>query len=158
VTKKEFYEFVLEAYRPAEALMRMTPADKLDWRPESNFMSLGQVICHLSEGITQELQCLTTGQWPSPEQMAELMKLENIPACTVEEALQKLEADKSALGAFLDSLSEEDFSQKAVSTPWGMQGKMERMSLTFLHQSQDAALHLPETAGAAGEHRDTVLR
>jgi uncharacterized damage-inducible protein DinB len=131
VTKKEFYEFALEAYRPAEALIRMTPADKLGWRPKPNFMSLGQVICHLSEGITQELRCLSTGEWPSQEKMAELMKLENFPACSVEEALQKLEKDRAALREFLESLSEEDFSQKAVSTPWGMQGKMEAMALSF---------------------------
>jgi hypothetical protein len=74
------------------------------------------------------------GEWPttSPEQMAEMMKLENLPSCTVDEALSKLENDKTVLRAFLDGISEEDFTHKAVSTPWGMQGKMERMSISFL--------------------------
>ena len=110
MTRNEFYEFVMDAYRPAEALIRIVPADKLQWRPKPSFMSLGQVICHLSDGVTEGLRCLFTGQWPGQEQMAELMKLENIPSCTVEEALEKLGKDKSALREFLDGLSEEDWA------------------------------------------------
>ena len=33
MTKNDFYELVMEAYKPAETLIRMVPADKLDWRP-----------------------------------------------------------------------------------------------------------------------------
>lgn len=133
VTKTEFYECVMEAYRPAEALIRMVPADKLEWRPKPNFMSLGQVICHLGDGIGSELRCLFTGQWPftSAEQMAEAMKLENISSASVQQALSKLEKDKTILREFLDSISEEDFTHKVVSTPWGMQGKLERMAIAF---------------------------
>ena len=132
MTKSEFYECVLEAYRPAEALLRMVPADKLEWRPGSNFMSLGQVVCHLGEGTGAELRCLFTGQWPySSEQMEAAMKLENIPSCSVEEASHKLERDKTVLRDFLDGISEEDFTQKIVSTPWGWQGKMERLAISF---------------------------
>jgi len=132
VTKDEFYDCVMEAYRPAETLIKMVPADKLEWRPKPNFMSLGQLICHLSDGMGAELRCLYTGQWPfTPEQMEAGMKLENIPSCTVEDALNKLEKDKATLREFLASISEEDFTHKEVSAPWGMQGKMERMAISF---------------------------
>jgi uncharacterized damage-inducible protein DinB len=133
MTKNEFYECVMGAYRPTETLMRMVPADKLDWRPKPNFMSLAQVICHLANGMAADLRYLFTGKWPflSPEQMQEMMKLENLPSCSAEEALSKLEKDKTALREFLDSISEEDFTSKVVSTPWGMGGKMERMAVSF---------------------------
>jgi uncharacterized damage-inducible protein DinB len=133
VTKNEFYQCVMEAYRPTEALIKMVPADKLGWRPKPNFMSLGQVICHMGEGMEAELRCTFTGQWPfTMEQMMEMMKLEKIPSCGVEEALKKLAKDKTALREFLDGISEGDFSSKVVSTPWGMGGKMERMAIAFL--------------------------
>lgn len=131
MTKNEFYECVMEAYRPAEALLRMIPADKLDWRPAANFMSLGQLICHLGGGLGFDLRCLITAQWPSPEEMAEGMKLENMPSCGAEEALGKLEKDKAILRETLDGITEEDFASKEVSAPWGMSGKLERMAVSF---------------------------
>lgn len=132
MTKNDFYECVMEAYRPAEALIRMVPADKLEWRPGAKFMSLGQLICHLGDGMGAEMRCLFTGQWPyTMEQMGEMMKLENYPSCTVAEAWKKLEKDKTVLREFLGSISEEDFTNKVVSTPWGMGGKMERMAISF---------------------------
>lgn len=132
MTKHEFYECVMDAYRSAEALIRMVPADKLEWRPKPNFMSLSQLIYHLGEGIGNPLRCLVTGEWPftSPEQIT-AMKLENLPSCRVEEALKKLEEDKAILRECLSGLSEEDFAQRVVSAPWGVQGKMERMAIDF---------------------------
>jgi len=132
MTKNEFYDCVMEAYRPAVTLIKMVPSDKLEWRPQPNFMSLGQLICHLGGGMGAELRHLYTGQWPfTPEQMEASMKLENFPLCTIPEALDNLEKDKTTLHEFLVTISEEDFTNKEVSTPWGMHGKMERMAISF---------------------------
>ena len=131
MTKDEFYDFALQAYQPALTMIRMAPADKLDWRPMPNFMSLGQLICHLSSGLGAELRVMLTGNWPAPEKMAEEMMLENMPSCTVAEALTKLEKDKATLREVLAGVSAEDFAQKVVSVPWGAQGKIERMALYF---------------------------
>lgn len=95
--KEEFCQYVLDCYKPAESLLRMVPADKLDWKPGPTFMSLGQLICHLSGGVGSDLRVLVAGNWPSSEEMDKAMKPENIPACGVEEALSKLERDKTTL-------------------------------------------------------------
>jgi len=133
MTKNEFYDFTLDAYRPVETMMRMVPADKLEWRPKPNFMSLGQLVYHLAEGVGLPLRCLITGEWPfsGEEQMEEVMKLENLPSCTVAEARKKLEADKAILRQCLDGVSEEDFAHKVFTAPWGAQGKLERMAIDF---------------------------
>ena len=131
MTKDDFYQLVMDAYRPTESLVRMTPADKLDWKPGPTFMSLGQLICHVTSGIGADLDVLVTGNWPTTEEMAQAMRLENIPSCGVEEALGKLEKDKTTLREVLSGLTEDDFSDKIVSVPWGMQSKMERMALSF---------------------------
>jgi len=132
MTKNDFYELVMEAYKPAEALIRMVPEDKLDWRPGPSYMSLGQLIDHLTESLGEGLRCAITDQWPfTPEQMEEGMKLENIPSCSVEKALEKLAKDKAILHEVLDSLSEEVFAQKHVSTPWAWQGKIEKLAVLF---------------------------
>jgi hypothetical protein len=132
VTKNEFYDFVMGAFRPTKTLIGMVPADKLDWRPGPTFMSLGQLINHLTEPLGDGLRCLITNQWPfTPEQMEAGMKLENIPSCNVEQALERLGKDLATLREVLDSLTEEDFAQMPVSTPWGWKGKLEAMALSF---------------------------
>ena len=131
MTKNEYYDFVMGAVRPAETLVGMVPADKLAWRPGAKFMSLGQLICHVAEGVGDGIRRLVANDWPPPEEMETAMKLENLPACSVAEALAKLEKDKAILREALDGLSEEDFAEKIVFVPWGMQMKMEAMALFF---------------------------
>jgi hypothetical protein len=131
MTKDEFYDFVMHAYRPAETMIRMAPADKLDWRPGPKFMSLGQLICHMASGLGADLGATLAGNWPTMEEMDKGMRLENLPACSVAEALAKLDKDQATLRAVLAGVSAEDFAQKVVSVPWGAKGKTEQMALYF---------------------------
>jgi uncharacterized damage-inducible protein DinB len=142
MTKKEFYEVVMENYRPAEKLIGMVPADKFKWQPGPTFMSVGQVICHLSDGLGGGLEMLLGGQWPSMEEMAEGMKLENLPSCSPQEALDKLEKDKKTLRQVLEGVSEQDFTNKVVSVPWGMTAKMECMAIHFLEHFTNHKMQL----------------
>jgi hypothetical protein len=142
MTKNEFYEVVMENYRPAEKLIGMVPADKLGWRPGPTFMSVGQVICHLSDGFGGGFEMLLSGKWPSMDEMAEGMKLENLPSCTSQEALDRLEKDKKILRQVLDGVSEEDFTNKVVSVPWGMAGKVERIAISFLNHLSNHKMQL----------------
>ncbi len=80
-------------------------------------MSLGQVICHLSEGLGSGFQKLLSGKWPSIEEMEAGTKLESMRSCGVREALDVLEKDKTLLREALDSVSEADFTNKEVSVP-----------------------------------------
>jgi hypothetical protein len=127
VKKDDYYQHVLDSYRPAESLLKMVPADKLDWKPDSSFMSLGQLIYHLSGGIGAELRMLINGNWPDPAEMEQ----GNLPACSVQEALGRLEQDKANLRKITSEITEEDFANKIVSVPWGLTCKMEIMALDF---------------------------
>ena len=142
MTKNEYYEIVMDNYRPAEKLIGMVPADKLDWQPGPTFMSTGQVLCHLSEGVGGGLEMLLTGTWPSMKEMEEGMKLENLPSCRPQDALDKLEKDKKTLRQVLDGLSEDDFTNKVVSVPWGWNGKLERMAIGFLEHFTNHKMQL----------------
>ena len=142
MTKNEYYEVVMENYRPAETLIGMVPADKLNWKPGPTFMSVGQVICHLSDGFGGGFEMLLSGKWPSMDEMAEGMKLENLPSCTSQEALDRLEKDKKILRQVLDGVSEEDFTNRVVSVPWGMTGKVERIAISFLNHLSNHKMQL----------------
>lgn len=132
MTKSEFYKVAMESVRPAEKLIAMVPADKLDWKPGPTFMSLGQVVCHLSDGLGGGFEMLLSGKWPPSEEMEAGMKLENMPSCGVQEALGKLEKDKKVLRTALDGISEADFTNRVVSVPWGWNAKLEIMAVHFL--------------------------
>ena len=54
-----------------------------------------------------------------------------MPFCNVEEALAKLEKDKTTLKEILSGVTEDEFANKVVSTPWGWNGKLEKMALDF---------------------------
>ena len=132
MTKSEFYETVINSVRPGEVLIGMAPADKLDWKPGPSFMNVGQLLCHLSDGVGGGIESLLSGKWPPMEEMEAAMKLENMPSCGVQEALDKLEKDKQVLQSALESISEADFTNRVVSVPWGWNSKLEIMGVAFL--------------------------
>ena len=125
--KEEFYQYALDSFRPAESMLKMVPADKLDWKPGPTFMTMGSLICHLSEGIGAELRMTVTNSWPKMEDMTP----REMPTCTVQEALDKLEKDKTTLREVLASVSEEEFASKVISVPWGWKSPIEKMALDF---------------------------
>jgi hypothetical protein len=129
VKKDEYYQYSLDAFRPAESLLKMVPSDKLDWQPGPSFMTMGQLICHLGDGIGAELRMAINNSWPKMEEMTAAMK--QMPSCNVQEALAKLEKDKTTLKEVLAGVSEEDFASKIIEVPWGWKSKMEKMSLDF---------------------------
>ena len=122
----------MDSFRPAESLIKMIPADKLDYKPATDFMSMGQLICHLCDGgIGEALRKTISGDWPKQEEMEETMKHE-FPVCDTREALDKLETDRKVLRETLAGISEEDFQNKLVTVPWGWEAKTEMMALQFI--------------------------
>jgi hypothetical protein len=131
MTKDEYYQYALDSYRPTESLLKMVPEDKLDWKPGPSFMTMGQLICHLTDGIGTELRMAITNSWPKPEEMSEAMKQGAMPTCKLQEALAKLEKDKTTLREVLSQVTEDEFANKIISVPWGWKSKMEKMALDF---------------------------
>jgi hypothetical protein len=129
VKKDEYFQYAMDAFKPAEKMLKMIPADKLDWKPGPTFMSMGELIFHLGGGIGSELKMALNNSWPKPEEMTEAMK--KMPSCNVQEALQKLEQDKLVLGDILKGLTEEEFATKIISVPWGWKASVEKMALDF---------------------------
>jgi uncharacterized damage-inducible protein DinB len=123
--KDEFFQYAVDGYRPVENMMKMVPADKLDWKPGESFMSLGQLLRHLADGIGTELEMLVRNSWPQQ------VEGQGMPSCSARDALSMLERDKATLRALLDGVTEEEFAEKVVSTPWGASGKLEKMAFFF---------------------------
>ena len=122
--KDAFCQYCIDSYHPVENMLKMVPADKLDWKPGESFMTFGELTAHLCGGIGSELTMLITNNWPGHPEGP-------MPTCTVAEGLTKLEKDKTVLRELIDGISEEDFANREFSTPWGMSGTFERMGYDF---------------------------
>ena len=126
MNKQDFIEMMQKTQAPLKRMVEMIPDDKLDWAPGDGFMTVGNVLKHLSENWCV-IKMIVTNEWPfsNMEDMAEAMKLENMPACTKAEALGAMERDLSDAVDFITSeISEEDFINKEVSAPWGFKGQI----------------------------------
>lgn len=124
--KSEFIEIMKRTQAPLGKMVEMIPDDKIDWAPGETFMSNGQLIKHLSENWCI-IKMMVTQSFPfgDPSEMADSMKLANMPKCSKAEAIAAMEKDLNEAVAYLESeISEEDFFSKVVSAPWGFKGEI----------------------------------
>jgi len=124
--KDAFCQYCIDSYRPVENMLKMVPADKLDWKPGESFMRVGELISHICDGIGSELKMLISNKWPEHMELGGAM-----PTCGAAEGLAKLEKDKTVLRELIAGISEEDFANREASTPWGAKGTIEKMGFDF---------------------------
>ena len=122
----DFIEQMELTQRPLRKMVEMVPEDKLGWAPAKGFMTVGQLIKHVSENWCV-IRMMVKNEWPfsSPEQMAEAMRLENIPSCSKAEALAAMDKDlKETITYVKKGITEQDFFSRVVTAPWGFKGEI----------------------------------
>jgi uncharacterized damage-inducible protein DinB len=126
MNKADFLEQMRATQRPLPAMVEMVPDDKLDWAPAGGFMTVAQVLKHVSENWCI-VKTMVSGEWPfsGPEEMTEMMKLENMPGCSKAEALASMKKDLDEAIAYIErDVTDEEFFSKVVSAPWGFRGEI----------------------------------
>ncbi|MFH2000122.1 MAG: DinB family protein [Planctomycetota bacterium] len=124
MNKTDFILDIRKTQAPLKAMVEMIPDDKLDWAPAKGFMSVGQVLKHLSENWCV-IRMMITNEWPfsDAKEMEECMKLENMPACSKSEALEAMDKDLNDAVAYMEKeISDKDFFDRQVTAPWGFSG------------------------------------
>lgn len=112
----------------AKLLEKVDP-DSLGWKPTSgnNWMTVGQLLKHLSEGCGAGCKGFVTGDWGLPEGMKledlspeeMLPPAEKLPAVeSVTEAKKLLAEDKAVALQMIDRAGENDLAYKEVAAPW----------------------------------------
>lgn len=111
-----------------EKLFDMVEDDKLDWKPmqENNWMTMGQLLQHLSFSCGAGFKGFVTGDWGIPVEVMENMKPDEMlppaekmeSAASVAEAKKLLEEDKQLAYKILEGVSEEDLNTKKAPAPW----------------------------------------
>ena len=160
MTKHDFVEIMRQTHAPLEKMLEMVPDTKLSWAPAAGFMTFGQLIKHISENWCL-IKMMVTNQWPpsSPEEMAEAMKLENIPSGSRHEAIAAAKCDLEDAVAYVEhEIAEDAFFNQVVSAPWGFKGEIWKAVLMaqehFLNHKMQLHLYLKQCG--ASVHTGTL--
>lgn len=117
------------AYRSADGLIGMVNDAELKWKPVTgdNWMTVGQVLKHMTDACGMGCKGFVTGDWGMPDgaDMSELPPEEMIPPAdklpaieSVEEAKRLLAEDKAVALAMIEQSGEQDLVNRKVAAPW----------------------------------------
>jgi uncharacterized damage-inducible protein DinB len=117
------------AYTTTARLLDKVSPNSLNWKPESgsNWMTVGQLLKHISNACGAGCKGFVTGDWglPAgikvedlpPEEM--LPPAEKLPAIEcIEEAKRLLSEDKALAIQMIDQAGESDLATKKIAAPW----------------------------------------
>ncbi len=117
------------AYRTTAQLMDRVDPDGLGWKPASgtNWMTVGQLLKHLTEACGGACRAFVTGDWGlppgvkpedlKPEEM--LPPAEKLPAIgSLDEARKSLADDKAVALETVRQAGEQNLSCRKLAAPW----------------------------------------
>jgi hypothetical protein len=120
---------VANAYKSTEGLLDKVSDSELEWKPavENNWMSMGQLLMHITSACGACFKGFVTGDWGMPDGMdvKDLKPEEMLPPAeklptieSVTEAKRLLEDDKKTALEMLNQISENDLANKFITAPW----------------------------------------
>ncbi len=120
---------ILYTYGVADHLMSLVRDDELDWKPDhgSNWMSMGQLLMHMTDACGSTFDGLINGAWDIREefQINELETRQIFPSAdmlpsvnSVSDARKLLADDRKLALKSLKKCSEEDLAGKYAPAPW----------------------------------------
>ncbi len=117
------------AYRSTANLLDKVDPAGLDWKPAagSNWMTVGQLLKHITEACGASCKAFVTGDWGlppgvkiedlSPEEM--LPPAEKLPAIgSLDEAKQSLSQDRFLALQMVQRVGESDLANRKMAAPW----------------------------------------
>jgi uncharacterized damage-inducible protein DinB len=113
-------------YRATQNLIDLVDEESLDWAPPSgsNWMTVGQLLMHLTEACGTAFRGFVTGNWGIPEGV-EMSAEEMLPAAdkmptvsSIAQAKQLLDKDKQLALDMLARCTEDRLANEKSTAPW----------------------------------------
>jgi len=122
-------EEIEQGYKTTERLMGLVTDKELSWRPStgSNWMTMGQLLMHITTACGACCRGFATGDWGFPEGTdfsslppdAMLPPAEKLPSVkSVADAKDLLSKDKAVALEVLATSNERDLTHKMAVAPW----------------------------------------
>jgi hypothetical protein len=127
---KELLKHEIEStYQSTDGLINLVDENRLEWKPsaENNWMTLGQLLMHLTDACGAPVRGFVTGDWGLPEgvDISELTPKEMLPPAekmptikSVIDARKRLEKDKQVALEILAQCNDYDLANKKIRAPW----------------------------------------
>jgi uncharacterized damage-inducible protein DinB len=119
-----------QTYNSTEKLIAMVEDSKLNWKPTtgSNWMTTGQLLCHIPDACGTCFKGFYTGDWGGTDVEGDVPVQEMLPPAeklpsvsSVAEALERLAKDKELAHSILAQAGEEELATRMVTAPWNPQ-------------------------------------
>ncbi len=119
MTRKEYLKFTEGIYRATRGLIRLTPDQKLDYKPQEGLMTVAQVLKHVASALGASLSMAINNSWPviSGEDM--LPAADKLPkSASAAEALQEIDRDWELLKQEIEKITDGEFTLNKIDVPW----------------------------------------
>ena len=123
--KSDFERYIERLAKPVYYLISIAPDDKPDWRPVDSMMTLGNLLWHLAEAFSI-ISVVAERDWSERFTTPQTPKSVG-PA----EALEILESHINPAIESVRKLSDEEYYESFVKTPWGDEDKMSVMLMNM---------------------------
>lgn len=134
MTPQQFVEYAEQMLRPTEALFRLVPADRTEWKPTPESFTAGQLMLHMAQALRFNAQGLKTNEWALPSLRHILLANRRIETATVDRAVELYRENAEFLYDVFKTMPEEEFSRAQVDTPqFGPQEKWRYALFTVAH-------------------------
>jgi uncharacterized damage-inducible protein DinB len=119
MTRKEYLKFIEGYYTASRGLIKLTPGDKLDFKPMEGVMTIAQVLKHLVTCLGESLSMAIDNRWPELPEGEMLPPAEKFPKSnSVEEALKEIDDDWALLKQEMEKITDGEFNGNALKVPW----------------------------------------
>jgi uncharacterized damage-inducible protein DinB len=120
MTTQEYFPWFDDVLRTTEAMSRLVPPDKLDWKPTENSFTLGQLIEHMPRAFWFNSKVIASEEWPLKSMREILVTNRRHPSVAVGEALEHLGLWSKEFKQAVQNIGDEKFRHADVNTPqWG---------------------------------------
>lgn len=120
---------IVYSYSVTDHLMSLARDDELDWKPDhgSNWMSMGQLLMHMTDACGSTFEGLISGAWDIREEYAvndlDIQRIfppaDKLPSVnSVADARKLLSEDRKLALKSLKKCTEEELSGKYAPAPW----------------------------------------
>lgn len=121
MTKDEYAKFARGVVKATRGLIAKVPADRLDWRPDPSFLTMGSVVRHVAETVGEGLKAVMDGGWGIHFEGGGggLPPAEAFPSVrSVQEGLDLIDADWKLFEERFAKVDEKTLNAQVVKIPW----------------------------------------
>jgi len=119
MNREQFLQYAAGVYHGTRSVIRAVPADKLDYRPHPDMMSVAQVLEHLGIACGGSIKYVIDGNFGPLKEPLQLLTADQLPkSLSKEDSLRALDADEKLMCEIVNGWSEEEFQTKMIQPPW----------------------------------------